>query len=397
MRAWRALLLRIMLSALGVAAVVGAMAFLFAAGDWPGRITAMAFATAVAAGMLIGALALMDRPKLFWAGVVLGAATLIEYLGAMYLIGPADFLRQTYGLRDWAIEGTMLSVGGVFIPFMIGVQVIFQTRFRWTGLVTLSVSTIALLIWLAGAWGTALSFGSNRWWWDERMWTSGGIILGMGMVAALAMIDFLPDSRRHWRWLGILGATMTAAAVIWDTWKPTGGPEWPVITSTTVALVTAFVMVVLAAKLPVAQRWLAHATVAAGIACGSVLVASVLLHEFGPQSLSETREFMERASGAAGILAGCGLLAVWIVARVVKPPRYETEPVFIKEITLVCPRCQKKQTLPLGESQCGQCLLHLAVKVAEPHCEKCGYILYNVPGSACPECGHPTSAAVVTV
>ncbi len=387
MRPWRAILLRIMLTALAVAAGGGALAFLFANGDWAGRIMAMAIATAIASAVLIGAMTMMDRPKLLWAGAVLAGATLIEYLGALYLIGPARFLRQTYGLEQGGVEGTLIAVAFAVWPAMIGAMMIRSPRFRLAGVSVLTVSGISLLIWVFGSWDWFF-YSSGYWWWNERVWSTGGVIMGMGLIGSLALLDFAPGTRRHWRWLGVLGSIITSAGWIWDIWMKTGGDPWPLILSTSVAIVVAFVMVTLAAQMPPAHRWLALATIAAGVASGVLLDIAVLMDEFGPQNLLETWEFLGRSSGAAGILAGCGLLATWIVARIFKPPRFEALPVSIKAITLYCPRCQKKQTLALGESQCSQCLLHLAVKVAEPQCDKCGYLLYGASGGRCPECGH---------
>lgn len=62
-------------------------------------------------------------------------------------------------------------------------------------------------------------------------------------------------------------------------------------------------------------------------------------------------------------------------------------------VELPCPRCG---TVIRGRSnrdcRCGSCRLRVRVEVEEPRCG-CGYLLYQLAGETCPECGTPVPEA----
>lgn len=57
-------------------------------------------------------------------------------------------------------------------------------------------------------------------------------------------------------------------------------------------------------------------------------------------------------------------------------------------LDLDCPLCGERQTLGTGFVRCGACRVPLRIALEEPRCE-CGYLLFRVEGSQCPECGRP--------
>jgi rRNA maturation protein Nop10 len=57
------------------------------------------------------------------------------------------------------------------------------------------------------------------------------------------------------------------------------------------------------------------------------------------------------------------------------------------DVTLLCPRCGKKQQVPVGQSECSGCRLRIRVQIEEPRCAQCGYLLYGLTSDRCPECG----------
>jgi hypothetical protein len=63
---------------------------------------------------------------------------------------------------------------------------------------------------------------------------------------------------------------------------------------------------------------------------------------------------------------------------------FSTAPV---QITVICPRCRKKHTLPLGQTACPTCELRIHTRIEEPRCPNCGYLLYGLKSDRCPECG----------
>jgi hypothetical protein len=61
----------------------------------------------------------------------------------------------------------------------------------------------------------------------------------------------------------------------------------------------------------------------------------------------------------------------------------------IREITIICPGCDAKQTLPVGASSCSRCGLVIHTRIEEPRCAQCDYLLYMLKSDNCPECGTP--------
>ena len=55
-------------------------------------------------------------------------------------------------------------------------------------------------------------------------------------------------------------------------------------------------------------------------------------------------------------------------------------------LLLDCPKCHEQQKLRAGNFRCGKCGAGLFIEIEEPRCE-CGYLLYQLQGDTCPECG----------
>ena len=56
------------------------------------------------------------------------------------------------------------------------------------------------------------------------------------------------------------------------------------------------------------------------------------------------------------------------------------------QLELTCPRCEAELTLPSGIARCSQYRFALLIEVEELRCE-CGYLLFRLETSRCPECG----------
>jgi uncharacterized paraquat-inducible protein A len=67
------------------------------------------------------------------------------------------------------------------------------------------------------------------------------------------------------------------------------------------------------------------------------------------------------------------------------------------ELTATCPRCLTSQTLPNGDSACRVCQLKFSLKVEEPTCPDCGYLLFKLTSPVCPECGKALAVGQATV
>lgn len=56
------------------------------------------------------------------------------------------------------------------------------------------------------------------------------------------------------------------------------------------------------------------------------------------------------------------------------------------KIQLACPKCASRQELSSGNVRCANCKASIFIEIEEPRCE-CGYLLYQLQGNNCPECG----------
>ena len=59
----------------------------------------------------------------------------------------------------------------------------------------------------------------------------------------------------------------------------------------------------------------------------------------------------------------------------------------IRDKSVVCPCCGLDQTVPLGTSSCSACGLRIHLRIEEPRCPDCDYLLYRLTSGRCPECG----------
>jgi hypothetical protein len=100
-----------------------------------------------------------------------------------------------------------------------------------------------------------------------------------------------------------------------------------------------------------------------------------------------------RTAAAASLLAACGTLGMIVLARLYRPVEFEPGTTAFVSIDLFCPRCHRRQKLPLGDARCGGCGLKIVTQVEEPRCAGCGYLLYGSTSTTCPECGRPVAAA----
>ena len=81
------------------------------------------------------------------------------------------------------------------------------------------------------------------------------------------------------------------------------------------------------------------------------------------------------------------LLLPSIVRSFNKPKAQASETIESKAtLKLTCPKCGKQQRLDTGLVRCIGCKFAMIIELEEPRCE-CGYQLYNLQSSKCPECG----------
>lgn len=100
-------------------------------------------------------------------------------------------------------------------------------------------------------------------------------------------------------------------------------------------------------------------------------------------------ELIMRLIGVAGIVAAGSSVVAGVVWFFERRPEHD-EPGMIGQgvaVEMVCPRCQAViRGRSNRECRCGSCRLKVRIEVEEPRCD-CGYLLYQLAGDTCPECG----------
>lgn len=231
-----------------------------------------------------------------------------------------------------------------------------------------------------------------------------GAILGstalVGAAAILGVASAVPWEQRRWHPIGPVGVVAVAAALalsLFNIWTDVAGGPPSAVQSQEQLWRAAGVLWVFAAGVPHvgllslarlhrSYEWVRRGTVVVIAAIAALLV--VLILEF-----ADAGDFWMRVLGVLAILDVCGTIAVPVLHRVSTIHGRETQQTVELTVALTCPRCGSGQTLSVGRSRCGQCGLKFLIEIEEDQCRKCGYPLYRLESTTCPECGTPIAAS----
>lgn len=225
---------------------------------------------------------------------------------------------------------------------------------------------------------------------EELIWTV--VVTGMYAIGALVVVSAAGRMRRTrlatlvlagLSWSVFVVMIWLPSSVSWDVrdWFPRVGTS---LLIAALVLLQRMVLGRLRTRSPIG-RWSRVTALASGL-IGALMLVSMLLFEEAIYGIEET---LARTLGvvlivAAGATISCGL--VWFFER---RPEHD-EPGLLDEgvpVDLTCPRCRTAiQARSRRESRCTGCRLMVRVEVEEPRCS-CGYLLYQLPGDTCPECG----------
>ena len=222
----------------------------------------------------------------------------------------------------------------------------------------------------------------------ERLIATGMALYGMTACAAALLVNLGCGDRRYFRWAGVLTAAAGLGMAIAYIWRNDYSDEFfGQLTAAIIipALVMAHINLILMARLRASQMWLTWAVGAFSILSGlAAMIVFVWLH------LIASEDFLSRGSAAAAIVAACGSLALIVLAvlnRKSDPAAPSPGALEATTLELTCPRCRVRQTVSFGDSVCKNCELQFSIKITEPRCPACGYLLYRLTSSQCPECG----------
>jgi putative flippase GtrA len=374
----RKLLLRLMLLALAFSAVAGAMAMLLGSGDVVGRVIGTGIEAAVAAGVLLLLTLMVDRERPRAAGLAGICGVTLAFILAMAITW--DF--RLFARGEAYLPLTLLLTLGATPPVMLALYVLRFERGRYAGFAGLVACAISVALLLISIWGSA--FLTRSWERDEQWAASGFTVLALGLLAT-GSVAGMEVQRRWWQFVGV---TCAVGSCIWYLLG-----IWHGLNLQSQALLTA--LIGLSATIAHAnltgfcllngyQRWLRIASIAAVVLTATFVESMAIAND-----LHDGDSLVARGAGASALAAACGTLAVVIVSRLNRKVARRTVPENVKQLTLICPWCGRKESLPLGSSACGGCGLKFEIRVEEPRCTHCDYLLYMMTSDKCPECGTP--------
>jgi len=343
----RKLLLRIVFASLALAAGFGAAGVIFAGHDTLWRIVWTCAATAIGALLVLVSSSLLEREET-WSP---GALSLVLFVGE-YLLN-LGLIWEVFGRAQDQAGLTVHFLALTGFPALVFVGTLRRPLTLVAARTGLAACAASLLLLMIGTWGRGWGirdFQHNHW------FEVTGSLAPFAFLAVLALIGAGLD-RRHWRWAGVAAAaaafSMATYAILLDIRQASSLFVCLASVAVVVAHANAMVRVPLASN----QRWLLWATLGAAFtAAGFVDVGSITRpwHE----------EMLGRLAGAAAIVAGCGTLAVLVLARVnrrVQLPEFSWADV--RAVTLVCPRCHRKQAIAVEGGSCAVCGLGIAVRL----------------------------------
>lgn len=225
----------------------------------------------------------------------------------------------------------------------------------------------------------------------------GGILGTLALIAIgaiLIMGCLIPINKRNWRWVTFLGIIFTfladglSIALIWiDYFR-----IFPLFLHSSIILmalwIAALAFVLLAilstAKLAKKYGWVTKLTVTSTIITSSILVFWITSTELWQYKADS---FFEPIVGVFATLTAAGTLAMPVLHRLGAIDKRESIRTSSAVIRLQCPRCDEGINVSAGRSNCPKCRLGFTIEIEEEQCENCGYPLFKLESSTCPECG----------
>lgn len=372
-------LLRVMLWSLGVSAVTGVLAVLLQGGELAWKVVGTGFITALACGLLLPASAMVDQEKSRAGGLLGMAAVILEFLMAMMLIWEAP--RHLWGVSwEEEIALTMLFFGMATVAIIALLALLREPYGMIAGRVGAILTIPTFVVLMIAIWTPHRAFGEN--WWE-----TGASLALFGGLAVLNLINLGTGDRRHWRWCGVAASIGTCSMWLYHIWIGTGTDLGYVIfcTLTGLATVSAHANLLLVCTLKPGQNWVRGGTIAAAILTAVMIDLIIVERRFGSIGVGFDR--LNRVAAAAGIVTACGTLALCVLFRMNRKVDFEPMSTERMEMSVACPRCGKKQVIPLGDSVCTGCKLRISIRIEEPRCPQCDYLLYRLESDRCPECG----------
>lgn len=380
--AFRKLLLRVMLWSLALAAVCGVLAVLFSGHETAWRVVGTMVVTAVAAGLMMWMSMLSEKERTREAGLLGMGVLVMEWVLAEALIWD---VRAAFG-ASYRLEESLAFTMLFAVPTAVWAMLALGVR-RRKGFEVAAVFGLVVAGVVAALWGLALWWptSGSGWLWGRSLLTanlgeSAWAVAALGAVATVLLLD--SATRRWWVWVGMGCAAVALAMWLAAIWMEIHESNGTAECIASVAIVGAFWNVLRLVRLRDAQQWVVWGTMVVGAATALLLDVVIVMDKQHADV-----DLLGRMAAAGGILVGCGTLAIVILSRLNRHDVAPAEMPAVTEMIGVCPVCQKKQKLKVGEAKCEACGVIIEIKVKEPRCPQCNYLLLMLKSNRCPECG----------
>lgn len=376
-----------MIWSLAAAALLGAVAILTNGSEVIWRIAGTTGTTAACAALMMAASVLLDKEAGRASGIVGMTAALFAALFTLILIWDLTILIPTTR-PDETCGMTIANLIICALPAMAFLRGRTLGSVRVACNVGVVLTGATFVLYLIPSWmiHQLTGIGSS----DDWLFTATATgLIGLLAVACLVSIDARQEggARKFLPMLGIGGLASAVVAwclVLYAIWMQIDESSGAFTAAISIACVVGLTQLAMLVPLSPGQTWVRIGTI------GTAVTSAICVDILAFSDWSDPGEFVTRLGGAAGFVASCGSLALIIFARINRPmagaSRAYRE---ATDISVVCPGCRSKQVLPLGDSACPVCHLRFNIRVDEPRCTQCDYLLIMLKSDRCPECGTP--------
>jgi len=384
--------LRVMLWSLALSAALGVTAMLTGGHSVVWRMLGTAVAASVAAGLMLPLAMMVDRTRarpagLLGMGIVLGGFMLVCLLIWNLLLFDHSFDEVVAFAFGWLFACGPAAILFLWLAYVDDWEAAGRTGAVATGVIyTLLVGGEAWQQWHRH--DPNFDYESSSYDAARHLLETAAALAATLPAAVFCLVGARRGAVGVPRLLGVAGSALATVLWVWVIWMGSsdslagkllfvlslGGAHWMALANLSSR-----------GRLGAGQAWVKWGTLAALGGC----VACIALLVWADHVDRDATEMLGRLAGAAGIAAAFGALALLVLHRLNRGVDHEPSALGAAriELSLTCPRCSLTQSLPVGGAKCSGCDLRIEIRVEEPRCPVCNYLLFKLTQPRCPECG----------